>query len=213
MLLWEIITPFGIPVEPLVYMTTAMSEGRGGRRSHAAATWTEMTVISCARELRLSNLQHGLQSATRGAKIHICAAQHNLAHPCLDFFPLGEGHEKGGLCFYLFLSLYTYWINRWDLKTSSGCHRPHMNYPNIHHFVLETFTLIIWWEQFTLPASLASVILLLVFRSYFFIHWSCFVLFRNKMMVTAFLHNMWNQVWKSPRMFKKQKLVLTLQKN
>lgn len=41
MLLWEIMTPFGIPVDPLVYMTTAMSEGRGGRRSHAAATRTD----------------------------------------------------------------------------------------------------------------------------------------------------------------------------
>lgn len=29
MLLWEIMTPFGMPVEPLVYMMTAMSEGTG----------------------------------------------------------------------------------------------------------------------------------------------------------------------------------------
>lgn len=29
MLLWEIMTPFGIPVDPLVYMITAMSEGDG----------------------------------------------------------------------------------------------------------------------------------------------------------------------------------------
>ena len=29
MLLWEIITPLGMPVEPLVYMTTAMSDGAG----------------------------------------------------------------------------------------------------------------------------------------------------------------------------------------
>lgn len=38
MLLWEIMTPFGTPVDPLVYMTTAMSEGSGGLRSHAAVT-------------------------------------------------------------------------------------------------------------------------------------------------------------------------------
>lgn len=35
MLLWEIITPLGMPVEPLVYMMTAMSEGRGCRRATA----------------------------------------------------------------------------------------------------------------------------------------------------------------------------------
>lgn len=29
MLLWEIMTPLGMPVEPLVYMMTAMSEGMG----------------------------------------------------------------------------------------------------------------------------------------------------------------------------------------
>ena len=29
MLLWEIMTPLGSPVDPLVYMMTAMSEGAG----------------------------------------------------------------------------------------------------------------------------------------------------------------------------------------
>lgn len=32
MLPWEIMTPLGIPVEPLVYMMTAMSEGSGASR-------------------------------------------------------------------------------------------------------------------------------------------------------------------------------------
>lgn len=36
MLLWEIMTPFGMPVDPLVYMMTAMSEGSGCLRSRAA---------------------------------------------------------------------------------------------------------------------------------------------------------------------------------
>lgn len=40
-LLWEMVTPFGMPVEPLVYMMTAMSEGSGGLRSRAAGTITE----------------------------------------------------------------------------------------------------------------------------------------------------------------------------
>lgn len=31
MLLWEIMTPFGTPVEPLVYMITATSDAHGGR--------------------------------------------------------------------------------------------------------------------------------------------------------------------------------------
>ena len=35
MLLWEMMTPLGMPVEPLVYMMTAMSEGRGCRRGDA----------------------------------------------------------------------------------------------------------------------------------------------------------------------------------
>lgn len=35
MLLWEIMTPLGMPVEPLVYMMTAMSEGSGCLRSTA----------------------------------------------------------------------------------------------------------------------------------------------------------------------------------
>lgn len=35
-LLWEIMTPFGMPVDPLVYMMTAMSEGSGCLRSRAA---------------------------------------------------------------------------------------------------------------------------------------------------------------------------------
>ena len=39
MLLWEIITPLGMPVEPLVYMMTAMSDGAGCLR--AAATEQE----------------------------------------------------------------------------------------------------------------------------------------------------------------------------
>lgn len=37
MLPWEIITPLGMPVEPLVYMMTAMSEGSGCLRSTATA--------------------------------------------------------------------------------------------------------------------------------------------------------------------------------
>lgn len=73
MLLWEIMTPFGIPVDPLVYMTTAISEGRGGRRSHAAATWTETTGISRARELRRRNLQRGLEPAKN---THLCHTGH-----------------------------------------------------------------------------------------------------------------------------------------
>ena len=32
MLLWEIMTPLGMPVEPLVYMMTAMSDGSGWAR-------------------------------------------------------------------------------------------------------------------------------------------------------------------------------------
>lgn len=35
-LLWEMMTPFGMPVDPLVYMMTATSEGNGGLRSRAA---------------------------------------------------------------------------------------------------------------------------------------------------------------------------------
>lgn len=34
-------TPFGMPVDPLVYMMTAMSEGSGGLRSRAAVIITE----------------------------------------------------------------------------------------------------------------------------------------------------------------------------
>lgn len=34
-LLWEIMTPFGTPVDPLVYMMTAMSEDSGFLRSTA----------------------------------------------------------------------------------------------------------------------------------------------------------------------------------
>lgn len=41
MLLWEIITPFGMPVDPLVYMMTAMSEGSGVLRSRVAGMSTE----------------------------------------------------------------------------------------------------------------------------------------------------------------------------
>lgn len=37
MLPWEIMTPLGMPVEPLVYMMTAMSEGAGCLRSTATA--------------------------------------------------------------------------------------------------------------------------------------------------------------------------------
>lgn len=37
MLPWEIMTPLGMPVEPLVYMMTAMSEGSGFLRSTATA--------------------------------------------------------------------------------------------------------------------------------------------------------------------------------
>ncbi len=37
MLLWEIMTPLGMPVDPLVYMMTAMSEGSGRLHSSAAA--------------------------------------------------------------------------------------------------------------------------------------------------------------------------------
>lgn len=40
-LLWEMMTPLGMPVEPLVYMMTAMSEGSGGLRSRAAGIITE----------------------------------------------------------------------------------------------------------------------------------------------------------------------------
>lgn len=40
-LLWEMMTPFGMPVDPLVYMMTAMSEGNGGLRSRAAGIVTE----------------------------------------------------------------------------------------------------------------------------------------------------------------------------
>lgn len=41
MLPWEIITPLGMPVEPLVYMMTAMSEGSGCLRSTATAETDE----------------------------------------------------------------------------------------------------------------------------------------------------------------------------
>jgi len=37
MLPWEIMTPLGMPVEPLVYMMTAMSEGSGFLRFTATA--------------------------------------------------------------------------------------------------------------------------------------------------------------------------------
>lgn len=40
-LLWEMMTPLGMPVDPLVYMMTATSEGNGGLRSRAAVTITE----------------------------------------------------------------------------------------------------------------------------------------------------------------------------
>lgn len=40
-LLWEMMTPLGKPVDPLVYMMTAMSEGEGGLRSRAAGIRTE----------------------------------------------------------------------------------------------------------------------------------------------------------------------------
>lgn len=40
-LLWEMMTPFGMPVDPLVYMMTAMSEGNGVLRSRAAGIVTE----------------------------------------------------------------------------------------------------------------------------------------------------------------------------
>lgn len=40
-LLWEMMTPFGMPVDPLVYMMTAMSEGNGGLRSRAAGMIAE----------------------------------------------------------------------------------------------------------------------------------------------------------------------------
>lgn len=35
-LLWEMMTPLGMPVDPLVYMMRATSEGNGGLRSRAA---------------------------------------------------------------------------------------------------------------------------------------------------------------------------------
>lgn len=37
MLPWEIMTPLGMPVEPLVYIMTAMSDDRGCLRSTATA--------------------------------------------------------------------------------------------------------------------------------------------------------------------------------
>lgn len=41
MLPWEIMTPLGMPVEPLVYMMTAMSKGSGCLRSTATAEGEE----------------------------------------------------------------------------------------------------------------------------------------------------------------------------
>lgn len=43
MLPWEIMTPLGMPVEPLVYMMTAMSEGAGCLRSIATAKAEEQS--------------------------------------------------------------------------------------------------------------------------------------------------------------------------
>lgn len=40
-LLWEMRTPFGTPVDPLVYMMTATSEGNGDLRSRATVIITE----------------------------------------------------------------------------------------------------------------------------------------------------------------------------
>lgn len=40
-LLWEMVTPLGMPVDPLVYMMTAMSEGNGGTRARAAGRITQ----------------------------------------------------------------------------------------------------------------------------------------------------------------------------
>lgn len=42
MLPWEIMTPLGMPVEPLVYMMTAMSEGSGCFRSTATVREHEL---------------------------------------------------------------------------------------------------------------------------------------------------------------------------
>lgn len=94
--------------------------------AHMLLQWEQRRPRSAVHvSFAVGDLRYGLYSATRGAKTHICTAQHNPAHPCLDFSPLGTSQKEGGHCFYLFLSLYTCRINRWDLKTSSGCQRPH----------------------------------------------------------------------------------------
>lgn len=95
MLLWDIMTPFGIPVDPLVYMTTAMSEGRGGRRSHAAAARTETTVISRARELRRRRPAIWfIFGVTRSKNTHLHRpAQSGTS--VFGFFPAWQVSERG----------------------------------------------------------------------------------------------------------------------
>lgn len=89
---------------------------RGPRRPALTCCWNvNRGGISCARELRHGDLRYGLYLATRGAKKnHICAFQHNLAHPCLKISPLCECQKRGGgaLLLPVPVVVYTCRINR-----------------------------------------------------------------------------------------------------
>jgi len=52
MLQWEIITPLGIPVDPLVYMITAISEATGLACCLFPAVWVKKENVYCVETVR-----------------------------------------------------------------------------------------------------------------------------------------------------------------